>query len=600
MVQRILIFLLAWLPLFASWACAQDVLVEAEAFNDTGGWFTDQQFMDIMGSPYLLAHGIGEPVENAATEVIFPEIGTYRLWVRTKDWLPPHHPGTFRVLLDGQPCGTTFGTVGQGWLWQDGGSVSIDTPRVRLELEDLTGFDGRCDALFFSKDSATTPPNEPGREMARWRRNLLGLPETPPAAGEFDAVVIGGGIAGCCAALTAGRLGLNVALIQDRPVLGGNASTEIGIQPEGIGGPIVDEVVKHRGYQRYRLLASEPSLRVFLGWHAFRVGTDGERITHVDAAKVMRSPYQKDDDHEVSTQLRFVAPVFIDCTGDGSIGYWAGADWRMGRESRAQHGESLAPETPDDMLLGTSILWTAPRQEEPCPFPELPWAQSAGLEKLRWTYKRETFRRGSWQWEYGHHLDTIRNAEKIRDHLLRVIYGTWSNAKNGAQKEELSHFKLTNVPPVAGKRESRRLMGDYVLTQNDIVEKRTFADAVVTRSWPIDLHYPLSHYPDRPDIDFIAKAEYLRIEPTEVPFRCLYSRNIENLMMAGRDVSATHVAHGSLRVMKTGGQMGVAVGAAASLCVAHDTTPRGVYEAHLDRLLRLVGNQPGPEQAAAP
>ena len=593
MVRWMLVALL--LAFGAASACAQDVLVEAEAFDDTGGWFVDQQFMDVMGSSYLLAHGIGQPVANATTEVVFPDTGAYRLWVRTKDWLPSHQPGTFRVRINGRACEATFGTVGEGWVWQDGGSVAIERQRTRIELQDLTGFDGRCDALLFTTDAAP-PPSAPGEEMAQWRRELLDLPEKPPAAGEFDAVVVGGGIAGCCAALTAARLGLDVALIQDRPVLGGNASTEIGVRPEGLGGPIVDEVVGHRGYQRYRLLAAEPTLRVLLGWHAFRVGTEADRITHVDAKKVMHSDYQSDDDHQVSEELRFRAPVFIDCTGDGSIGYWAGADWRMGREARSEHGESLAPEKADDMLLGTSILWIARRQDAPCAFPELPWAQSVGLEKLRWAYKRESFRRGSWQWEYGHNLDTIRDAEFIRDHLLRVIYGTWSNAKNGPEGEDLAQFKLTDVPHVAGKRESRRLMGDYILTQNDIVEKRTFADAVVTRSWPVDLHYPLSHYPDRPDVDFIARAEYLRVEPTQVPFRCLYSRNIRNLMMAGRDASATHVALGSLRVMKTGGQMGVAVGAAAALCAGQDITPRAVYRNHLDELLDLVNHPPGAAQ----
>ena len=565
-------------------ASAQDVLVEAEGFAERGGWFLDQQFMDVMGSPYLLAHGLGKPVADARTEVEFHQTGSYRLWVRTRDWVPPHHPGTFKIIVDGQSIEATFGTQGEEWLWQDGGTVQIPRKKVAIALHDLTGFEGRCDALYFTKDGEP-PPDGDLEQQARWRRKLLGLPDVPPAR-DFDVVVVGGGISGCCAALTAARLGLKVALVQDRPVLGGVGSTEIAVNPVGTGGRVVDEVVGNHGYQRVRLLQSEEGLSLHLNTHAFRVLKEGDRIVRVDGKDIA-----------TGAELGFRAPVFVDCTGDGWIGYWAGADWRMGRESRDEFNEPLAPEKGDKMTLGTTIMWTAKLQEQECPFPELPWAQDVGLKELRWVYEREDFRRGGWMWEYGHNLDTIQDAEKIRDHLLRVIYGTWSNAKNGKERAELARFELVKAPAVAGKRESRRLLGDYILTEHDIVEGKQFPDAVAVRSWPIDLHFPLSHYPGGPDVDFITRAEYKRIGPSTIPFRMLYSRNIANLMMAGRDVSATHVALGSVRVMKTGGQMGVAVGAAALLCKKHDTTPRGVYRDHLKELLDIV-NERGAYEGA--
>ena len=184
-------------------ASAAELLVEAESFKDRGGWLLDPQFMDQMGSPYLLAHGLGKSVANAKTQAEFPSPGSYRLWVRTLDWVPSHHPGRFKVVVAGTEIEATFGEQGEGWVWQDGGTVEIKEKTVAIELQDLTGFDGRCDALFFTTDMNSTPPAKPDDSMARWRRKLLGLPETPPSAGEFDLVVVGGGVAGTCAAVAA-------------------------------------------------------------------------------------------------------------------------------------------------------------------------------------------------------------------------------------------------------------------------------------------------------------------------------------------------------------------------------------------------------------
>ena len=553
------------------------ILVEAESFKDLGGWVIDPQFTDVMGSPYLLAHGLGKPVAPARTEVAFPAGGTYRLWVRTKDWVPSAHPGRFKVVVDGVPASAVFGTQGEGWIWQDGGAVEVRGRRATVELADLTGFDGRCDAILLTTDAGLALPNEPGEAMASWRRGLRNLPQTPPPAGEFDVVVVGGGIAGTSAALAGARLGCRVALVQDRPVLGGNASAEIRVHTGGQTGPnIVGEIeARHNapaGQEPHPTLASderrlavveaEKNITLFLGWRAFGVTKDGRRIRAVDAKHVA-----------TGEERRFAAPVFVDATGDGWLGYWAGAECRTGREARSEYNEPTAQEQADRMVLGSSLLWGSRETDRETTFPVLPWATEVS--------KNLAATEGDWTWEYGFCRDTIREAEEIRDHLLRAIYGAWSTAKNGPDRQKNARRELAHVPYVAGKRESRRILGDYVLTENDVIACREFPDAVATGSWSIDLHYPK-------DYDFRSYCKQDRVKPYPIPFRCLYSKDIDNLMMAGRDVSVTHVALGSTRVMNTGGQMGVAVGSAAHLCKKHATTPRGVYEKHLEELLAIL------------
>ncbi len=334
--------------LIASSATAAELLVEAESFSKHGGWTVDPQFMDVMGSPYLLAHGLGKPVADAEQLVEFPQPDVYRLWVRTKDWVPSHHPGRFQVPIDGRTIDETFGTEGEDWFWHDGKTVEISGDTATIKLHDLTGFDGRCDALFFTTDMDFRPSNEPDSRMAAWRRKLLGIPETPPSAGNFDVMVAGGGVAGCSAALVAARLGLRVALVQNRPVLGGNASSEIDIPPRGLARSVTDEVA---GSERAGVIAAEKNIELLLGWHAFRVQKEGARITSVDAKDV-----------STNKEVRINAPVIIDCTGDGWIGYRAGAEYRMGREGRSEFDEPLAPETADKMTHGCTLYFRLGRE----------------------------------------------------------------------------------------------------------------------------------------------------------------------------------------------------------------------------------------------
>ncbi len=179
------------LPGAAAPSAGAHVLIEAETFQQHGGWTLDPQFLESMGSPYLLAHGLGRPVLDAKTTVLIPQSGDYRVWVRTMDWVPSHHPGRFQVLIDGQPLEdgkgnpAQFGNQGPGWLWQDGGHLSLAEGPVQLALRDLTGFDGRCDAVYLTTDLDVRPPNQAGPAMTSWRRELRGFPRTPSSAGQF-------------------------------------------------------------------------------------------------------------------------------------------------------------------------------------------------------------------------------------------------------------------------------------------------------------------------------------------------------------------------------------------------------------------------------
>ena len=195
-------------------AHAQNVLLEAEMFADTGGWDVDQQFMEQMGSSYLLAHGLGVPVKDAVTVAKFPAPGKYRVWVRTRDWVAPWKapgaPGKFQLLVNGKPLAETFGTKSAEWHWQDGGLVDV-AGEAKVALHDLTGFEGRCDAVLFAKDAAFLPPNDVPT-LNKFRDAQLGIPATPEDGGTFDLVVVGGGVAGTAAAVSAARNGLTVAL----------------------------------------------------------------------------------------------------------------------------------------------------------------------------------------------------------------------------------------------------------------------------------------------------------------------------------------------------------------------------------------------------
>lgn len=410
---------------------------------------------------------------------------------------------------------------------------------------------------------------------------------------EADLCIAGGGMAGVCAALAAARAGARVALIQDRSVLGGNASSEIrmhivgascsgrrpGARESGILEELrLDDAVHnpHRSPFLFDLLLydkvrREPNITLLLDTCCAGCRREGPAIRSVLAVRNL-----------TEEAFEIEAPFFADCTGDGRLGFEAGAEFRMGREGRAEFGESLAPPEPDAKTLGSTILFMARRHDRPAPFVAPPWARRFTESQLRFRSHRE-YEYGYWWMEWGGELDTIRDNDRIRHELLAIALGVWDHIKNGCQcpaedsasrydkwreaaetpREDPSCWALEWVGMLPGKRESRRFLGPYVLTQHDVLEGRLPEDMVAYGGWWIDLHPPAG-------VDAVEEypcTQHAVPHLYGIPLRCLYSRNVENLFFAGRNISATHIAFASTRVMGTCAVVGQAVGAAAAVAV---------------------------------
>ncbi|KAI5867471.1 FAD dependent oxidoreductase-domain-containing protein [Durotheca rogersii] len=574
------------------------ILVEAEAFDDFGGWVLDSQFELQMGSPYLLAHGNGRPVADATTTISIPDGGEYNVWVRTKDWVPSYHPGRFNLLVNGIALDTEFGANDRDWNWQPGGSVTLATGATKLALHDLTGFCGRCDAIFLSRDDKAPPEKVDSVERA-WRRRLRGIPSEPENAGIFDVVVVGGGVPGIAAALTAARLGDRVALVQDRPYLGGNASVEIGLRPRGVTGPLVDEISKRTtdgDLYAKQLLDREPNATVFLEHTVYSTVTAGSSIVSVNARHARSG-----------REISLSAPIFIDCSGKAILGLYSGAETLFGQESKAEYRESLAPAQGDNSHHGNTVFFRTRMADSPVAFPSVPWAtkvakdfsnlggqlEKPGVENApgplvvspRQTPDSAVQPRMKMPlthfWEYGQSLDPYTQAEQIRDYLLRAIYGTFSNVKT-MEPQTYANLEFDWVAYVAAQGEFRRYKGDYILTETDIRDHKAFPDAVVQNGGAFCLHYPGNE-----TYDFRLKYwewDERDGKPYDIPFRCLYSTNISNLMMAGKHISVTHIAGSNTKFMGNGAQHAIATAAAAHLCKKYKTTPQDVCAKHMAEL----------------
>lgn len=573
------------------------VLVEAESFEVKGGWVLDQQFIDQMGSPFLMAHGMGKPVADASTSVTIPEKGIWHVYVRTWNWCAPwkteEKPGRFHLSVNGKRLDNELG-LGEKWDWEYAGTIEIKERRNRIALHDLTGFNGRCDAILFSKEKEVQIPNE-GEQMYKFRKKLLGFTGQPINGGTYDMVVVGAGTAGLGAAIKGAREGLKVALIHNRPVPGGNNSVEVrvvasgglNLMPYPRLGDVIGEIknVYRRPAHVDSVIAAEKNLSFFPNMHLFDLEKKENKITSVTARDI-----------ESNVETIFYAPIFVDCTGDGNIGFLAGAEYRVEREMRGETRETLAPERPDNMVLGTSLTWWSKDVRHATPFPECKWAIQFTEESC------EKVTRGSNWWETGFLYDQVNEAEFIRDYLFRAIYGNWAFLKNKSKdKADYANLDLEALFYVAGKRESRRLMGDILLTQQDTEGAYVkYDDAFVTCTYDLDQHFPtpknsfffpgeefistMKHYFN----DLGTPRRYLRedqvIPPFRIPYRCLYSKNVDNLFMAGRNISVTHIVLSATRVQETTGMMGELVGIASSLCKKYNCTPREVYKFHLKEL----------------
>jgi hypothetical protein len=594
--------------------------IEAESFEDPGGWVLDTQFIEVMGSPYLMAHGMGKPVRNATTSVPNETGGKSRVWVRTKNWVGPWDakgaPGRFQVSINSQTLPKELGATGRDWQWDDAGTVELKAGPLKLALHDLTGFDGRVDAIFITRDLDFTPPNQ-AKALAEFRHRQLGLPNEIPATKEYDLVVVGGGYSGLGAAISAARQGLSVALIQDRPVLGGNGSSEVQVWAQGGTrrglyphlGEIVEEFAdraanspgraeEFRDDLKEQTARAEKTLELFLNHHVWKVEMTGGKDRRIAAAIALNT--------RTGEERKFRGKYFVDCTGHGSLGALANASFTM-----LETGH-----------MGMSNMWVVAKKDQPQAWPETPWAlelkpdvdfpapkpmktpgvssnqknnPSFNVVELK-NFDPEKFLHGEWFWESGFDKHPLNDLELIRDWNFRAVYGAFSGMRK-ADPDKYANYAFDWLAYIGGTRESRLLQGDVVLTPDDIVGKRQFPDGCVPTTWDLDLHYPKEQYlGGAQGTPFISRAQFGKgVDKKEgypVPYRCFYSKDIDNLFMAGRCISVTHEALGTIRVMRTCGMMGEVVGKAAYLCVRHETTPRGVYEQYLDNLKELM-SQPG-------
>ena len=580
------------------------VWVEAESFEHYGGWVVDSQFIDEMGSSYLMAHGLGKPVIPAYKRVPFPKEGAYNVYVRTYNWVSPWHkkdgPGAFYISVNGEPVAGKAGMSGDKWEWQKIGTVIAGKGDIIIGLHDLTGFNGRCDALLFSADT-TFVPSSLYADVEQMRAAYSN--KAKPKKSKYDLVVTGGGVAGISTAVSAARLGLKVALVQDRPLLGGNNSSEvrvhlggrIGLDPYPELGALVAEMGPLKGgnaqpgdyYEddkKLNIVKAEKNISLFLNNRVVSVEMKDSLIKSVCAVDVI-----------TGNKIELSAPLFADCTGDGVLGYLAGADYTMGREGRSVYNEPTAPENTDLMTMGSSVQWYSVKGDSAAEFPEF----SFGLDVSESSV--EKVHMGEWTWETGMTWNQIEEFEKTRDYGLLVVFSNWSFLKNKSQAaDKFANNNLEWVAYVAGKRESRRLMGDYILKEQDITSGEWQEDGTASTSWSIDLHYPdpanAKHYPEQP---FKSIAVHQNIHPYPIPYRCFYSRNINNLFMAGRNISVSHVALGTVRVMRTTGMMGEVVGMAASVCRKNKSLPRSVYTSHFQQLKDLMIKGVGSMESAA-
>ena len=604
--------LFAFLMLISGYIFAQDnpVFIEAESFTNKGGWVVDPQFVEQMGSPYLLAHGMGKPVKDAETSVSIKKAGAYYVWVRTKNWAPGNWeaPGRFYVAIDGKRLENQMGRKA-GWSWDLAGKIELAEGECKLALQDVTGFEGRCDAIYLTTNENEKPPVEK-ESLKKWRAAFMAH-EVPNKVVKYDLVVVGGGIAGCAAAISAAEQGMKVALVHDRPVLGGNASSEIRVHTLGIYGKFerILKMIDTEHYpngsaesvkedkKRMANVANYKNIELFLNFRAFGANAVAGKISSVDARQTSSGEF-----------VRFEAPLFVDCTGDGWIGYWAGAEYNYGREASSKYNETWeergvlwSPETADNFVMGSSVLWGSENAGKPVTFPEVPWAMDVAQKYAE--------KNGEWQWEFSQNdLSQIDDAEYIRDHMFRAIYGSFYNYKhptvqmpntdqgkigkfdNSKQQQKADSLQLKWVSYLLGKRESRRLVGDYIYTFNDERTSKPFEDAVVFEKREVDVHYQVNLV-DQDKPNFLSEAMFYKTEQYNIPYRCFYSKNISNLFMAGRDFSCSHVGLGGPRVMRTTGQMGAAVGIAASVCKKYNVTPREVYQSHLKEYLNLIESQ---------
>ncbi len=572
-----------------------EIFIEAESFKNLGGWVIDQQSMETINSSYIMAHGMGIPVEDAVTDFDVVADGEYNAWVLTRDWTAvwdvKESAGKFGLAVNGELLPQILGTNGKNWAWQNAGRIKLKKGKNNLALKDFTGFNARCDAIYFTTEDTAPADTEDLRKRLNWHT-------VTDNDCEYDLIVVGGGIAGVCTAISAIRSGVSTLLINDRPVLGGCNSSEIRVCMGGIInlppyekignvvreiGPIMGDpsIYKKEYFEDDRKLFSfenrryndKTEYKILLNECVTEVETKNDNIIAVICTNTV-----------TGKKTRHKAKMFSDCSGDAVLARKSNAEVMYGREPQSEFNESLAPEKYEKLVMGHSIRWYSEECETDTEFPDIDWNLNFDEQSFLNCYS------GDWEQETGFTRDMVSEIEYIRDFGLRAIYSNWSYQKNHyAQKERFAKSKLKWVSALGGKRESYRVKGDYIITQNDIENHTYYKDGTACITWSIDMHFPEPTNKARFGEAFRSFAYHRGIvEPYPVPYRCLYSKDIGNLFLGGRLISASHVAFSAIRVMRTLGEFGEVVGLAASICKKYDCTPREVYSKYLDEFIELL------------
>lgn len=462
---------------------------------------------------------------------------------------------------------------------------------------------------------ASPNPDLGDRDADQWFHLGKGKNEIPnrKETQTYDVVVVGGGLAGICAAISAARNGSKTVLVQDRPVLGGNSSSEMRVHVHGVTRlkpddkperetGVLEELLLHNRFYNpqesfpvwdhilYDYVKREANLDLILNTQALEAIMDGAEIK---AARCWQSTTEK--------ELMFQGKVFIDCSGDGLLAATSGALYRTGREASAEFDEKFAPKEADGWQMGATLLLQAKDMGKPTPFVAPPFAIKYEAEKSHPKRSFALFQNGIWWIEIGSDDDIIADAEKNRDKLMGYLYGVWDYIKNSGNFPESENLALDWVQSLPGRRESRRFIGDFILSEKDLTEHRHFEDAVAYGGWSLDEHCwaGIENLEDPPSYFHM---HFHKIY--EIPYRSLYSKNIPNLLFAGRNISQTHIALSSSRVMGTCALEGQAVGTAANLCVQKGVKPRAIYDEHInelqENLLRddaFIPNRPANDSA---
>ena len=405
-----------------------------------------------------------------------------------------------------------------------------------------------------------------------------------------DICVVGGGLAGMCAAIAAARHGSQVVLVQDRPVYGGNCSSEIRMWPLGAQGSncretgIFEEIVLEnmrinpmRTYPiwdgvLYQAVAGTENLTDIMNCSVNAVEMDGATIKSISGWQLTTYSTHK-----------IIADIFIDCSGDSIVGLLSGAQMLSGREGRETYGEKAAPEKGDSGTMGNSLMLQVRETNQDLRFiSPIPVRKLSEEDLKNRGHELSDFRGSNWWWiELGGDKDCLSDAEEIKKDLLKLTYGVWDHMKNGGD-HGADKWELDWVGYLPGKRESNRMIGDYILTQNDVADGTHFEDTIAYGGWKVDNHPPKGFdHQGEPTTYYPSQC------PFEIPYRCLYSINIENLMFAGRNISVSHCALAAARVMGTCAVLGQAAGTAAHVAKCHGISPRQVGD-HIKEVQKLL------------